>query len=579
MNSLNTPNDMLREMHINRRQTLTMLPLVGAIGSHAVVASAEVQTESVYLTTEEVLKSTVPKSLKRISTSGFTAPHDGGAAVWIRVSKQPQHPGYITDASDSIFEIDENVLLPEMFGALGDIHDDYFPIQRSVTVAALTKRRLEFRGARYSISDEIIVPADAEKFSLVGLCMTELVQLSDNKSIFLFSGENTHHWTISGFRFLWQRNQTPANRNAYAVRFATNRPGGAGHWNFEISNCILVNGFRGFGQSDNGHKTLLCPIWGAAFRRIHMSQAHSGAAIFLRTFGKSGQPNNRIEEFYARCDHLSEPAIIIESADTAVLTSIEFNRGTGCQLLLESCSNFVVQGIRFEHVGLGSNGAYIVASGRHTNIQLLALSIQSMELAAGGGAASALVRAMNGARVKIDGFTDMPWRAPSAMRYELMHNTVAVADAQGGHITVGFIAPLFDPALTLARIASESTVRFTEADSYDFFFEGNGKPVFSRKFVRQRAGIVAVGIFAEGISDDILRGFVLYSDGKPILSGRKDLGQIFDLGKIIILPKALRSQELPLILTTGGLLSLSLPVFTPAPQGYTVMVSLIAVGI
>lgn len=531
-------------------------------------------------TTRELARTTLAAATSLVATRGFGFPGDGGGALWRRVESAPAHGGYVKDAAGAIFEIADGALRPEMFGAQGGDADDRDAIQQAVSVAAATSRRVEFTKPRYSLAGEIRIPGNVFRFSLVGASFTTLTQMLDDTSVFFLHGENTSQWLISGLRFEWRRNQTPAHRRSYAVRFESDRPGGAGHFNFEISNCLLVNGFRGFGQSDDAAQKPKCPIWGGTFRLIRMSLHHSGSAIFLRTWGRTGQPNNRIEHFYGRCDAATEPAIVVESSDTAVLTSVEFNRGKGCQLLVENASNVIVEGIRFEEVELGPADAFVVASGRQTNLRIAGLSVQSVKLASPQPAASSqagLVRVTNDARVLLDGFTDMPWRAPSAKRDMITRENVAVLDVRHGIATAGWISPLNDPAFTVGRQSLGGQIGFRDGDRYDFEFRG-AEIGFPPRLVSRRGSIVAVCLFAEGINEDTLKELQLLRNGHPILDVYAALGPKLTGRQYRVLPRALKADDLRLVLMPADVLELALPKRAAVKTGSSILFSVTAIG-
>ncbi|MFG1346773.1 hypothetical protein V5F59_17930 [Xanthobacter autotrophicus DSM 431] len=563
---------------LSRRAALA----AGLLALSPAPAAAEAEAAAIETaTTRALMQTEVPAGTLRVATRGFAFPGDGGGALWRRVDAAPVHGGYITDAKGAFFEIDEGVLRPEMFGAQGGDADDHRAIQQAVTVAVQTSRRVEFTKPRYSLAGEIEIPGDVYRFSFVGASFTTLMQLLDDTSIFLFGGENTSQWAISGLRFAWLRNQNATHRRSYAVRFESNRPGGAGHFNFEISNCIVVNGFRGFGQSDDGNQKYKCPVWGATFRLIRTSMLHSGSAIFLRTWGRTGQPNNRIEHFYGRCDAMKEPALVIESSDTAVLTSVEFNRGRGCQLFIENSSNIIVEGTRFEEVELGAGDAFVSISGGQTNVRLSGLSVQSVKLVAPQPEAmsqASLVRVSNGARLNLDGFTDMPWRSPLAKRDLGMRRSVAVLDIRRGTAVAGAISPLVDPSFILTRQSTAGQLSFRDAESYCFAFQGAGELTFLPQLVRQRGSIVAVSLYTEGVNEDNLRGLQLLRNGEPILNASSDLTSKQSGRQQVVLPNALRGDEQRLILMPADLLTLVLPRTVAAAAKTMVLFSVTATG-
>ena len=574
------------EDRLNRRHLLALVPSVGAVALATQATAAPGDTELApnvmeLPTTLALRDQRLLPAVRRVITRGYATPGDGGGAAWARVPKPPAHGVYLQDASGGVFEIDEGILRPEMFGARGGDVDDLAAIQQAVTVAAKTGRRVSFTQQRYSLGGTIIVPGKVGLFALTGAPFTELVQLRDDTTTILFAGENTRYWLISGFNFRWRRDQTARHRNSYAVRFEAEVPSGSGHWNFEIRDCLVSNGFRGFGQSDDGDKKPTCPIWGATFRSIGGGLNMAGAIIFLRTWGRIGQPNNRIDHFYARCDNMSDPAIVIDSTDTTVLTSVEFNRGKGCQLSIENSSNAMVEGIRFEEVQLGPKDAFIQASGGQTNLRVSGLSVQSIVLSdevPPQGRDNAICRVSNGARLELVGFTDMPWRAPSAKRDQTMSSSLAVIDARRGSATAGFIAPLHDPALTLAKPDAAGRIALLNTDSYDFSLLTGSTAGLAPQLVRQRGQIVALTIFGDGAFEQSMGGLKLLRNGEMILDGQADLVPGTPAKGHFILKDALRREAGRLLVMPGDVLTLAVPsAAANTPAGGTLLLSVTAI--
>lgn len=445
---------------VSRRALITAMPAVAVSG--AVVSSPAAGdcidgggAATCNLATTTVLaRWTAPESVQHVLTQGYATPGDGGGALWRRVATEPAHGGCVRDAGGAIFELGEAVLRPEMFGALGGDVDDRAAIQQAVNMGAMTTRRVDFLQPRYSIAGEITIPGKTQRFVLAGGAMTSLIQLQDDCPIFHFAGGNCSYWRITGFHFAWKHNQTAAQRRSYAICFS-NHSATNGYWNFEISDCMIVNGFRGFGQTDDGQERPLCPVWGGLFRRITAELYLSGAVIVLRTWGRSGQPNNRIEQLYVRADSMTEPAIILEAQELAVLTSVEFNRGVGCQIQVNDSINVLIEGVRFEQVGIGPGDCYISATGAFTGVDVRNMSVQTVIVSpkgrhVGGDGGRSLIRFIARAHGSLTSFTDNPFRGPGAVRTDAMTRTIALVDSvSGGECVVSSMGILRDPAIFL----------------------------------------------------------------------------------------------------------------------------------
>lgn len=96
-----------------------------------------------------------------LSLAGYGASGDGGAALYKKVASEPSHSGKfsITLQSAAVvwYEVAENVLRPEMFGAVGDdVADDTAEWQTAALLAA--GKRLEGRpGKTYNLTASIIL--------------------------------------------------------------------------------------------------------------------------------------------------------------------------------------------------------------------------------------------------------------------------------------------------------------------------------------------------------------------------------------------------------------------------------------
>lgn len=448
----------------------------------------------------EIFRKAVPANIVMLACQGYASPGDGGLSAWRRIAAPPAHGGFVRDAAGALFELAEAVVHPEMFGARGGDFDDGDAIRQAVTMGVMSARRVEFLQPRYSFSGAIPIPGNVGHFSLVGGALTEMVQLDDDCTIFHFTAGNTHNWTIEGFRFAWKHDQLPAHRRSYAIRFDADASaeGAAGHWNVVIANCLVGNGFRGFGQSDDGDERPKAPVWGATFRNIRASIELRGAVIALRTWGRSGQPNNRIEHLYARCDGMAEPAIILEALETAVLTSIEFNRGRGCQIQVESSSNIMLQAIRFEEVGLEAGDCYIAGYGGLTQLRIDGLSVQSMFIVAtarssGPSGARAVLRLARQARGTLRGFSDVAWRSPRATRLAGQQGAIVVVEsATGSSCIIESPGLLSDPALELAKSTKGAGIELATADRYDFLTHARSDNTAMPQVVRRGGRVVMV---------------------------------------------------------------------------------------
>lgn len=64
---------------------------------------------------------TIPASISYMRTAGYAVAGDGGGALYIKVGSQPTHGGKFRSADGAWWELAEDIVTPEMFGAMGRI--------------------------------------------------------------------------------------------------------------------------------------------------------------------------------------------------------------------------------------------------------------------------------------------------------------------------------------------------------------------------------------------------------------------------------------------------------------------------
>ncbi|TIN26411.1 hypothetical protein [Mesorhizobium sp.] len=68
-------------------------------------------------------KATISTQRTFVRTGGFAVPGDGGYALYRRCAEAPSHLGFVQSADGAYWELAEDVVTPEMFGAMGDGSD------------------------------------------------------------------------------------------------------------------------------------------------------------------------------------------------------------------------------------------------------------------------------------------------------------------------------------------------------------------------------------------------------------------------------------------------------------------------
>jgi hypothetical protein len=398
-------------------------------------------------TADDLRRTNVSGSVFTVRTAGFARPDDRGGALYRRAKSEPSHPGKVISADGAIWELVVPFATPEMFGARGGEVNDRIAIQAGIDYAVETHGVLRFPQGRYSLAGHVVFPSDAERFVIEGSGFTELVQLQDNASHFYFAQDSSSLWTIRSFTFKWSKDQSPKDELSYAIRFNCDTDRNWGHWNFEVSDCMFWNGFRGIGTTPTVTNDNRCPIWGAHFRNLRCSQHFSGAVIHIQSNGRFASPNILIEHFYARCDSMVEPAIDLSGCDTVIMTALEFNKGSGRKVLIRYSRNIVITGIRFEEFELNHDlddlinfaGASLQATIIGLVTQTVALNVRTRAF---------VLNVVSGASVRLEQAKIMLHRTLSDKQVINGELVVAEADADS-QVSFRDIAPFDDDRIVL----------------------------------------------------------------------------------------------------------------------------------
>ncbi len=101
--------------------------------------------------------SSIPSDIDHLSIAGYVEAGDGGGALYKRSVSEPTHAGKFQSFDGAWWEISEDVVTPEMFGALGDGTDDYQAFVRAFTTPA---KILQLGSKSYSVGTVLVVPED-----------------------------------------------------------------------------------------------------------------------------------------------------------------------------------------------------------------------------------------------------------------------------------------------------------------------------------------------------------------------------------------------------------------------------------
>ena len=131
--------------------------LLGAAEALRVVEEAA--RERVFPRRADAQSVALPAAADRVRLLGRRTSGDRGAAVFVRRTVEPSHPGKMITADGTWWEIDEPVIRPEMFAAWGDGQsDDTAAIRNAVACCAAQKVPLLLDAPEgYAISGEILI--------------------------------------------------------------------------------------------------------------------------------------------------------------------------------------------------------------------------------------------------------------------------------------------------------------------------------------------------------------------------------------------------------------------------------------
>lgn len=123
-------------------------------------------------TRQQAQSMTIGPEFAAVRTTGYSAPGDGGGALYKRVASEPVHAGKFQSADGQWWALAGSVVSPEHFGAAGDgVSDDYDALSQMVAYvnAASDVSSVEMRsGARYYIGRYITADNGVRDLEFVG---------------------------------------------------------------------------------------------------------------------------------------------------------------------------------------------------------------------------------------------------------------------------------------------------------------------------------------------------------------------------------------------------------------------------
>lgn len=134
--------------------------------------------------------------------------------------------------------------------------------------------------------------------------------------------------------------------NAVAISYEGTGLGGPVYnniYNVSHKNITVLRGYYGFKQQE------WCSVWGCSWENLFFSQEMTGGAMKLSTVSAFGNPNNRIENAYARADKMVQPVFELNQQDSTVLRNIEVNLASNVPCIYISASyNSRIESSRLE---------------------------------------------------------------------------------------------------------------------------------------------------------------------------------------------------------------------------------------
>lgn len=171
-------------LHVGDGVTLGGHPLAKA-GDVARVSAANFDART------SVLSFNIPASVSHIRTAGYSAPGDGGGALYKRVAAEPAHVGKVQSADGAWWEMAEPIPNARMFGAKGDGTTD-----DTVAVKDLFNLTLgELTSGQYKVTSTIPVNSYAS-FKISG------VLVAGSSSLTVMSMVDTVRTSIDGLKIV-----------------------------------------------------------------------------------------------------------------------------------------------------------------------------------------------------------------------------------------------------------------------------------------------------------------------------------------------------------------------------------------
>lgn len=201
-----------------------------------------------------------PSWVQRLTTTGYATAGDGGRGNYVRVGSEPSHAGKFQDTSGQWWELDEDIVYIEQFGAVADANPDALTgsetdnadaINNALAYGTLVRCRQSLPTAAFGFKSQIQIGKKSNVLGNLispnGMC---LVPLPDYAVAVALTAEpviviQDERGSIDGIRLvipdaLWDSMTSTGNQEVYGVATTASK------YKARIHNCDVIGGSIAF---------------------------------------------------------------------------------------------------------------------------------------------------------------------------------------------------------------------------------------------------------------------------------------------------------------------------------------------